>query len=327
MSYTAEDYKIESQLTNADLVAFAEKYVNLPPEKAKEYRKRANSIRERLEKYINEHPDYNLMKMLHSGSLAKGTALMKPGDLDIAVYIRRAEAPENDSELASWMTDRLKGIPEFSADQLEPQEHCVKIIYPTGPSVDVVPVLYEGDPNDIGYLVSKVSGRQVMTSIPMHLEFIRKRKNLQKTHYVQLVRFIKYWVAKQRELDNDFRFKSFMVELICAKLCDEGVDFSDYAYALQKFFHYIVRSQLKEPIIFSDYYQPSAVSQTSKPIQIYDPVNPGNNVAEKYTDTRRQKIVTAAQEAFNAVSAAPYSSQDAVAMWVRVFGTSFRNRT
>lgn len=39
----------------------------------------------RLEKKIEEDPDYALVKMLHAGSVAKGTALKTVNDLDVAV--------------------------------------------------------------------------------------------------------------------------------------------------------------------------------------------------------------------------------------------------
>jgi hypothetical protein len=45
---------------------------------------------------------------------------------------------------------------------------------------------------------------------------------------------------------DGFRFKSFMIEMILAKLCDDGVDFSDYPEALQSFFTYVAKSNLRE---------------------------------------------------------------------------------
>ena len=51
---------------------------------------------------------------------------------------------------------------------------------------------------------------------------------------------------------DGFRFKSFMIEMILAKLCDDGVDFSDYPEALQSFFTYVAESNLSERIVFED---------------------------------------------------------------------------
>jgi hypothetical protein len=327
MSYTLEDYLVDTKITNVELRAFAERRVNLPLEYANDYRARANYLRQRLEKFIDAHDDYDLVKMLHSGSLAKGDALRKIGDLDVAVYIKAAAAPKNDSLLVSWLTNRLKEVfLDFAEDQFDPQDHCVKLLYKTGPSVDVVPVLYEGEPNDVGYLVTKKTGKRVMTSIPLQLEFIRKRKAAQKDHFVQFIRLVKYWVSLQKELDEDFRFKSMMAELICAHLCDNGLDASDYTNALQAFFGYVVQTGLRQPLAFNDYYDSKQIVLTSTPIQIFDPVNPENNISAKYTEEQRKKIVTAAQVAFDAVSTAPYCTTkgESVTMWQQVLGNSFQ---
>lgn len=327
MNIAAEDYALASKISNQDLLGFAQRNINLPPEKAQEYRDRTNSLATRLQKFIEEATEYDLVRTFPSGSLAKGTSLKKIGDLDLALYVKAAGAPKNDSELVAWMIERLKEVfPDFADDRFEPQDHCVKLIYATGPSIDVVPVLYEGEANNVGYLILKDSGRRVMTSIPLHLEFIRKRKSLNKVHFAQLVRLAKYWVAKRKELDDSFRFKSLMVELICAHLCDSGLDPSDYAKALESFFAYIVRTELKSPIVFADYYKLSEVKVDSKPVQIYDPVNPENNIAAKYTDEQRIKIIKAAQEALNALSEAAYSitKAEALNMWQVVLGPTFQ---
>lgn len=72
---------------HADLVRFAEERVNLPKEKADEYRSQAQRLTDRLEVYLKEHPDFSLKRLILSGSLAKGTALRSLSDVDVAVYI------------------------------------------------------------------------------------------------------------------------------------------------------------------------------------------------------------------------------------------------
>jgi hypothetical protein len=61
----------------------------------------------------------------------------------------------------------------------------------SGLSVDVVPVLYEGEPNDVGCLVSKGTGEKLRTSVRQHLDFIRGRKNQYPSDLAQLIRFSK----------------------------------------------------------------------------------------------------------------------------------------
>src|SRR5262245_11597967 len=105
-----------------ELVTFAEERVNLPKDKADEYRAQARRLRERLETYLDEHPDFTLKKMLLSGSLAKGTSLRTLNDIDVACYISGADAPKDVNALLDYLAERLrKAFPNFSADQVKPQ--------------------------------------------------------------------------------------------------------------------------------------------------------------------------------------------------------------
>src|SRR3974377_2352691 len=88
---------------HGDIVKFAQDKVNLPKDKADEYRAQARRLRERLESYLREHPEFTLKKMLLSGSLAKGTALRTLNDIDVACYISGADAPSDVTELLNYL--------------------------------------------------------------------------------------------------------------------------------------------------------------------------------------------------------------------------------
>ena len=111
--------------------------------------------------------------------------------------------------------------------------------------------------------MSQDDGSFLETSIPLHLDFAGKRKKAQEKHFSQVVRLVKFWARRQKQERDNFRFKSFMTELILAKLCDDGLDLSDYPEALQHFFTYVAKSGLKERIAFSDYYPISRIGTTS----------------------------------------------------------------
>src|SRR3954470_11010747 len=64
------------------IVRFADERVNLKQHEVKEHREQANRLRDRLETYLDDHPDFELRKMMLSGSLAKGTALKSLNDID-----------------------------------------------------------------------------------------------------------------------------------------------------------------------------------------------------------------------------------------------------
>jgi len=91
-----------------EIATFAQDRVNLPSDKAKEYRAQAKRLREKLEGYLKDHPDFSLKKMLISGSLAKGTALRSLNDIDVACYVSGANAPENTQALLKYLAEKLR---------------------------------------------------------------------------------------------------------------------------------------------------------------------------------------------------------------------------
>ena len=278
----------------------------MPRDKAKEYRAQARRLREKLAEYLSEHPDFTLKKMLLSGSLAKGTALRSLNDIDVACYISGADVPSDVTELLEYLVKRLrKAFPNFSQDQVKPQTYSVTVSFRgSGLDVDVVPILYDDDPHWYGNLVSQDDGSFLKTCIPRHLEFTSKRKCAQKQHFAQVVRLVKFWAEKIKQEHEGFRFKSFMIEMILSHLCGQGLDFEDYPEALQHFFTYVARSNMRERIIFSDYYSSTAVGAFSEPVQIIDPVNEDNNVSRLYTAAQADAIVDAALDAGDAIDAA-----------------------
>lgn len=310
------------------IVRFAEERVNLPKDKADEYRSQVRRLRDRLEAYLNEHPDFTLRKMLLSGSLAKGTALRSLNDIDVAVYVSGSEAPHDVRALLDYLAERLrKAFPNFRPEQVQPQTYSVTVSFRgSGLDVDVVPVLYDGDPDWRGQLISQDDGSFLETSIPCHLEFARRRKAAHEHDFAQVVRLVKQWVRHVKATRDGFRFKSFMVEMVCAHLSDTGADFADYPEALQHFFTYLAKTNLRDRIVFADFYPPKSVGKFTEPVQIIDPVNANNNVARLYTAAQADAIADAALDAGDAIDAAlaAPTKQETVRYWQHVFGSSFQ---
>lgn len=246
----------------------------------------------------------------------------------MACYISGSDAPEDVDELLDYLVDRLQtAFPNFNPDQVTKQTYSVTVSFRgTGLDVDVVPILYYGDPDWRGNLINQDDGSFLETSIPLHLDFIRSRKKTQEKHFAQIIRLIKAWADRMKQERVDFRFKSFMIEMILCKLCDDGMDFTDYPEGLQHFFTYIALSDMRELISFDDYYRPNEIGQFSEPVQIIDPVNPENNVANLYTTADADKIVDAALEAGDAIDAAMNATTKSKAeyYWQNVFGPSFQ---
>lgn len=306
---------------------FAKDKVNLPKDKANKFRKQARNLREKLEGYLKEHPDFALKRMQLSGSLAKGTGLKSLNDIDVAVYISGIDSTIDLNDLLDYLEEKIrKAYPNFSHDQIKRQTYSVCVSFKgSGLDVDLVPIIYEGKEDWRGFLVSQADGSYLETSIPLHLEFAKKRKYQQPEHYTQVVRLVKYWARKQKKEVEGFRFKSFMIEMILAKLCDDGIDFSNYIEILQAFFTYIIKSDLEQKIIFEDYYKATEVNDYSDPVQIIDPVNAENNVSALYTRDQADLIVDAAMKAGDAIDAAEYAPTKTLTIqyWQTVFGPSF----
>jgi len=317
-----------NHISHSDIATWAADRVNLPQETASKFREQARGVREKIEKYLSEHKEFTLKKILLSGSLAKGTALRSLNDIDMACYISGADVPRDIQTLLKYLAERLrKAYPNFSSDQIKPQTYSVTISFRgSGLDVDVVPILYNGDPDWYGNLVSQDDGSFLKTCIPRHLEFIRKRKADNQTHFAQVVRLVKYWKNNMKQENEDFKFKSFMIELILAKLADDGVDFSDYPEALQHFFTYVAETHIRERIVFTDYYSLSDVGTFTEPVQIIDPVNEENNASKLYTNSQADTIWEAALGAGDAIDsalAAP-TKDKTIYYWQKVFGPSFQ---
>lgn len=312
------------EITDTDLANFIQDTVTLPKDKAKAYGEQVDNLREKLEEYINDNPEFQLIKMLNSGSIAKGTSLSIMNDIDVALYIKPDDI-EN-QELLDVLEYVRKALVTVYEGQMKPDQftlgtHCVKVSFEGSDlDVDVVPVIYKGKADDRGDLLDDDTGEWVETSIPLHLEFIRARKELYPL-YADLVRMTKWWRIKR-----DFKFKSFLIELIWCHLVDtQGLPESRID-AFAKFLSYIIRTRLEEKIIFTDYYQISAVKDDEKsPVKIYDPVNPENNVGKNLTEQERIKIIEETQGAFDALGMATAADTKgrAVENWRKILGSSF----
>lgn len=330
---------MHEQISHKDLAGFAVAKVNVPKAKAASRREQVSHLRKRLESYIAEHPDYDLVKMRASGSVAKHTAINTSSDTDIAAYVKASAVggvAAAESELLSWLKDRCMEVYGNTKDasDFDISQHAVAItMRRTGLKIDVAPVLYEGEADDRGYLVTR-QGERVRTSVTLHLGFLNSRKAAAGAEYKEFIRLVKAFIARAKlesgAVGTELRFKSFLAELIVAHLYDNGWNgeafaVKDYTRAFEQFLGYIVHTGLKQPIKFSDYYKTSEIQISYDAVQIWDPVNPNNNVAGSYTDYDRQRIVERCSQALDQLTWAGMapSKTAAVEAWRTLFGPSF----
>jgi hypothetical protein len=141
-----------------------------------------------------------------------------------------------------------------------------------------------------------------------------------------MVRLVKWWAGIQKQNRDGFRFKSFMTELLLARMVDQKVAMDDYADALFGFFSHIVRTRLSERVVFTDFYAANEVTDDGNPIQIYDPVNAANNVACRYTAADVDVIIDAAEDGLDSIAYARRATTkgEAVSAWQDILGTGFK---
>lgn len=308
-------------ITAGDFRLFLDEKVNLKRDAVSAYREQVRYLRERLEAHIADHPDFDLYKLLHSGSLAKGTAVATLREMDVAVYIKPDVARGRAlSSLLGSIRDLLISVyPQMEPAQFVVDPPAVTINFrSTGLEVDVVPVIPNGKPDDRGLLALR-NPEWVETSIPLHLEFIHKRS----TKYAQfreLVRLTKWW-----RNEKEVPISSFLIELIWCHLLDTAKVSVDHQEAMLVFFAYLERSRLEARIAFDDNYPTSDVQPCTDLVQIFDPVNATNNVGASVTRADRDIILRRAEDALDSVAAgsAAYSKGRGVESYQRVFGSAF----
>jgi tRNA nucleotidyltransferase (CCA-adding enzyme) len=329
----------EPHVGHQALASHAANKVNIPSLEAARRREQVNYLRRRLEVHIEAHPDYDLVKLRASGSTAKFTAIRRRrsegSDADVAAYVRASSVGGLDvaeAELLLWLLERCKEVygKTKDAEDFVISDHAVGItMHGTGLKIDVAPVLYEGEPDDKGYLVTR-EGTRVLTSVTQHLRFINSRKKLAGPGYTELIRLLKAFIREAKRKDDTLRCKSFLLELLVAHLWDKGwhgtpLQVNDYPRAFEQVLAYVVQTELRTPIAFTDFYTSRVISPSNDPIQVWDPVNPANNVARTYTDLDRSRLVETAKVALEEISWAALAPTkgDAVEAWRTLLGPTF----
>lgn len=326
----------ERHVDHGVLARYAGDKINVDKEIAKERRRQVNHLCTRLQAHIVTNPGFDLVKLRASGSTAKHTAIQsrrgEGSDADVAAYLRVSDLDIDESTLLDWLLERCREVYGATkvAEDFQISHHAVGItLRGSGLKVDVAPVLYEGEAQDRGYLVTR-EGQRVLTSVTMHLAFIRARRGKAGLGYPELIRLLKGWIREAKRLDPELRCKSFLLELIVAHLWDHGwngrpLQVNDYPEAFEQVLSYITHTGLSEPITFSDNYAPSAVAACSDPVQVWDPVNPDNNVTSLYTDLHRKCLVDLAGEALDSITWAATTPAKGTAndAWRTLFGSTF----
>jgi hypothetical protein len=311
------------ELTDSQLNYFVHNRLKLPQGKRAEYLAQVDRLIERFTAAAAGDQSIDIKKFLKTGSLRKGTVLRPRGDFgvdaDVAVFLNTNGAFDL-TNLHRRIRDLLAACyPTKPATDFTVQPRTLGITFrDSGLEMDLVPLIPIDGPGDYGWQPSSQGDPPVKTSVTKQLEFIRTRKDGY-ANFTALVRLLKYW-RDFNDLDESFR--SFTIELIVSHLQDVKGAPSSLEEGLLRFFLYVVHSQLKTPISFSECGTPTSFPKDR--VVILDPCNAENNVTRRITDQDCKAIVEKARVAWETISyARNYNGKvQTLELWKEIFGRS-----
>lgn len=312
-------------LTDDQIGVFVSKVLHLGPGKRKEFLSQVDYLIARLKKKIDEDSSFNVKGFKKTGSLMKGTVLKPKGDFgvdaDIAVSLDLSEAEKDDIEKLHDIICKLliAVYPTKKEEDFQVQPRTLGIHFrDSGLDVDLVPVIPIPEEPGFAWQPSSQQGDPVKTCIQGQLDFIKRRKAAD-SRFKTLVRLLKKW-RNENELDE---LRSFTIELLVAHCYDRDGAATSLESGLQRFFLYVAQSGLEEPITFPE--NGRVTSFPDDAVVILDPVNKDNNVAMRLTNDERKKITTAAESAWETITAASCKGGkgDTLDLWKDVMGRSF----
>jgi len=309
-------------LSNTELRYYDGNVLRLPSDKRKEYHEQVDRLVVELCKSVRDKTEIKITKVVKAGSFAKYTILRKtavdPVDVDVVFYISGRDASKETLDSLNYTIYSLliKQYPTKSVEDFEIQRKAATVTFVgTGLSVDIVPVIEDEGRPGYGWQFDIHDGSKVQTCAPCQIKFVRDRKN-QDADFRALVRMAKKW-RNQAELKP---LKSFAIELIMAHvLAEQGVGAS-VEQRFRNFLLYIAQSGLKDEIRFPE--NTSLFTQFSDPVIILDPVYSLNNVTSRISETERNEIVAAAEEAWETANLASAKNDNEV--WKEIFGPRFK---
>ena len=293
---------------------------------------------DQLHNKVSADGSFTLEKVLRAGSNAKHTSLRQTDenlfDVDLgAYYSGKGATKEKLGTLLEFTHARLLEIyHQKDKKDFEILDSAVRVQFVSGIKlwVDVAPIIEDNTlkVENAGWIPRKDKWR--LTSVTAHNDFVSKRNVQSKrvsgpVHFNRLVRMVKWW----NNLQDDFVQPSIFCELVtAAAFAATGVT-AEWQSSLRQIFNFLRKHQLREPIIFDDYYDSTKVVLPRDEVIVLDSVNSSNNVTREWTARTREDFIDRVQEAYDAMMDARVAENaddedSAVEHWCRVFGDAFR---
>lgn len=201
---------------------------------------------------------------------------------------------------------------------------------------DLVPLFATADPER--QILVRSDGEQRETSVQKHVDFVRTRSAKSndepgRVKFNEMVRLFKWWRCFRLEGARSITdVPSFLMILLAAYAFDQRGVQATYGETVADWFGFLARvARKRTPISFTD-FAPAASASAGTAWSVHDPVNPGNNVVEKWSGLMCDEFADWLEESRDAmyeVIAAYNDEREADGMHglVRVFGNPIRHHS
>jgi hypothetical protein len=306
-------------------------------------RTRAKNIREAIGAEAKAD-DLTIRSTPSSGSFATRTGLrrhmrgdseVEGQDVDLPFVVAPQKSQEERLEVLLPRFEKYarEAYPDTAR---ETTKSSVRLMFTDKVNFDLVPLFATTDPER--QILVRSDGERRETSVQKHVDFVKTRtaKSNDKSGRVkfnELVRLLKWWrcfrLEKARSLTD---VPSFLVNLLAAYAFDERGVQATYGETIADWLGFLARAARKRsPIFFTDFASAPATSGGSA-WSVHDPVNPGNNVVEKWSGLMCDEFADWLEESrdlmYEVIAAFDDGREsDGLNGLVRVFGSPIRHHS
>jgi tRNA nucleotidyltransferase (CCA-adding enzyme) len=237
--------------------------------------------RDEIETEIRDEFKEKVKTVKYSGSIAKKTAINSSKDLDLAIHFKK--------DAFSTLKDMYDFVFDFLEDKYDVRKQKVSIGL-SDYEVDVVPgrrIDEEDDTNNDVFLFRSDDESRIKTNIEKHKEHITN------SGCRKVIKLMKIW-----KNERNLKFKSFAMELLVIQALEDSS-----AQGLKE--------KVKEVLEYVD--------ENIQDINLIDPANSNNNVADAIDTVKKSIMKTTASTCLDYLDNADNGQESDLSAWKKVF--------
>jgi hypothetical protein len=262
-----------------------------------------------------------------------GKSEVEGQDVDISFVVK----PQNEDsyELQPLINKFLNYANDsYPKTEKEPTKSSVKLKFTSILSYDLVPLFSTKDPEK--QVLVRSTGERIVTSVQKHTDFVRNRTQMSDKMkgvvlFNECARLMKWW--------RDFRCSegnyltevpSIIIDVLCAKAFDKCSVMTTYAHTLAEWLTYLAHVVSKKDPIWFGSSRPTVEADRTSNWQVLDPVNPDNNLAQRFKPYEVDELgewFENARDTLSRAIAADMTGDDnrSLDQMVSLFGNPFKN--